>query len=235
MKTYAIELADRATIPVVGRHDYFPVNRIFCVGRNYAQHALEMGGNPKDEPPFFFTKPADSIIVGEQASLPYPPRTEELHHEVEMVVGLKSGGFAIPADSAVDCIFGAAVAIEFTRRDLQRLAKEAGRPWEMGKGFDGSAAIGAMTPVNRASLPKRGKIWLDVNGTTRQSGDLSEMIWSVGETIAELSTYLTLRAGDLIFTGTPEGVGSLVPGDRMQANCEGLQVLEVLITSPEGN
>ncbi|KIC17346.1 fumarylacetoacetate hydrolase family protein [Leisingera sp. ANG-Vp] len=229
MNNYAFPIADRSVVPVAGSDTVFPVNRIFCVGRNYAAHALEMGADPSREPPFFFTKPADAILAGSSLQLPYPPLTGDLHHEVEMVVGLKSGGRDIPADQALDHLFGAALGIEFTRRDLQGQAKKSGRPWDMGKGFDGSAAIGEMTRFTPASLPQSGAISLQVNGALRQSGDLSEMIWKTEETIAELSRYLTLQAGDLIFTGTPEGVGPVVPGDCLLAACQGLQPLQVEI------
>ena len=168
-------------------------------------------------------------MTGEKVKLPYPPRTNDLHHEVEMVVGLKTGGVNIPVVRALETVFGAAVGIEFTRRDLQGIAKKSGRPWEMGKGFDGSAVIAPMSEFNADTLPLKGAVALDVNGKARQSGDLGDMIWSIAETISELSGYLTLQPGDLIFTGTPEGVGAVIKGDTLTAKIEGLVSLEVEI------
>lgn len=231
MTQYAFPIADRAVIPVADSEAVFPVNRVFCVGRNYAAHALEMGADPTREPPFFFAKPADAIHAGAHAELIYPPLTQDLHHEVELVVGLKSGGRNIPVEDALNHVFGAALGVEFTRRDIQAEAKKAGRPWEMGKGFDGSAVIGVMTEVDAVDLPQSGKITLQVNDVLRQTGDLSDMIWNIAETISALSQYLTLRAGDVIFTGTPEGVGPVVTGDHMQAKCGDLQPLTVEIAS----
>lgn len=212
-------------IPVDGKAGRFPVARIFCVGRNYAAHTREMGGDPNREPPFFFLKPADTLVAGKEVAMAYPPRTADLHHEVEMVVALGSGGRDIEAARALDHVWGAAVGLDMTRRDLQAAAKAAGRPWDMGKGFDGSALVGPLRPFSGSALPRSGAITLTVNGTVRQRGDLADMIWSVGETIAELSSYLTLRAGDLIFTGTPEGVGPVKPGDELEARCAGLASL----------
>ena len=228
----AIELPARATVPIAGTDLVFPVNRIFCVGRNYAAHAIEMGADPDREPPFFFAKPADAIIAGAQCALPYPPRTQDLHFEVEQVVGLKSGGADIPVAHALDHVYGAAVGIDFTRRDIQADAKATRRPWDMGKGFDGSAVIGEIVPFDATLLPRTGPIALTVNGEERQSGDLGAMIWSAAEVIAELSTYLTLQPGDLIFTGTPEGVGPVSVGDRMVASGAGVPDLSVTIVQP---
>ncbi len=225
----AFDLAARASVPITGTDLGFPVNRIFCVGRNYAAHAVEMGADPEREPPFFFAKPADAIIAGAHCTLPYPPRTQDLHFEVELVVGLKTGGADIPVTGALDHAYGAAVGIDFTRRDIQADAKATRRPWDMGKGFDGSAVIGEMTSFNATSLPQAGPITLTVNGEERQTGDLGDMIWSTAEVIAELSTYLTLGPGDLIFTGTPEGVGPVSVGDRMVASAAGVTDLSVLI------
>ena len=225
----AFEIAGRSGIPIAGTGTVFPVNRIFCVGRNYAAHAREMGANPDREPPFFFTKPADAILSGADCTLTYPPRTADLHFEVELVVGLKRGGADIKVEKALDHVFGAAVGIDFTRRDIQAEAKATRRPWDMGKGFDGSAVIGEMAIFDAASLPRQGSITLTVNGKERQRGDLADMIWSTAEVIAELSTYLTLRAGDIIFTGTPEGVGAVSAGDRMVAQAHGVPVLNIAI------
>lgn len=225
----AFAVAERSTIAIVGSSRCFPVNRIFCVGRNYAAHAREMGTDPEREPPFFFAKPADTILSGAACSLVYPPRTQDLHFEVELVVGLKSGGSEIAVENALDHVFGACIGIDFTRRDIQAAAKETRRPWDMGKGFDGSAVVGEMVAFDAQTLPQNGPITLTVNGTERQRGDLGDMIWSTAEVIAELSTYLSLKAGDLIFTGTPDGVGPVVAGDRMVAEAEGFPGLTVSI------
>ena len=218
------------TVPVAGSDLGFPVGRIFCVGRNYAAHAREMGSNPDREPPFFFTKPANSLLAGQSCTLPYPPRTQDLHHEVELVIGLQSGGCNIPIDAALEHVYGVAVGLDFTRRDLQGEAKSGGRPWDMAKGFDGSAVIGVMQPASGAAVPQVGDISLSVNGDERQRGDLGDMIWSIPEVIAELSSYMALAAGDLIFTGTPDGVSAVLPGDVVEAQCVGLDVLKVEIT-----
>lgn len=231
-RQHPFEIPAPACVPITGTDLEFPVNRIFCVGRNYAAHAVEMGSDPQREPPFFFAKPADAIVTGAQCTLPYPPRTAELHFEVELVVGLKSGGTDIAAGSALDLVYGAAVGIDFTRRDIQAEAKATRRPWDMGKGFDGSAVIGQMAAFDASCLPQTGPISLAVNGDVRQTGDLGAMIWSTAEVIAELSTYLTLRAGDLIFTGTPEGVGPVCVGDRLVASAAGVPELSVLIADP---
>ena len=230
----AFDLPARAGVPIAGTDREFPVNRIFCVGRNYAAHAVEMGSDPQREPPFFFTKPADAVITGAQCTLPYPPRTAELHFEVELVVGLRRGGTNIAADAALDLVHGAAVGIDFTRRDIQAQAKATRRPWDMGKGFDGSAVIGEMVAFDATALPRSGPIILTVNDEERQKGDLSDMIWSTAEVIAELSAYLTLSAGDLIFTGTPEGVGPVSVGDQMVAAAAGVPDLNVVIGEPSG-
>lgn len=226
----ALDVAERSTIAIVDSSQCFPVNRIFCVGRNYAAHAREMGTDPEREPPFFFAKPADTILSGAACSLAYPPRTEDLHFEVELVVGLKSGGSDIAVENALDHVFGACVGIDFTRRDIQAAAKATRRPWDMGKGFDGSAVVGEMAVFDARSLPQNGPITLTVNGTERQRGDLGDMIWSAAEVIAELSTYMSLKAGDLIFTGTPDGVGPVIAGDRMIAAAEGVPGLTISIT-----
>lgn len=202
----------------------FPVRRIYCVGRNYADHAREMGADPEREFPFFFTKPRDAAVNG--VEIPYPPATEDLHHEVELVLALRSGGADIPAARALDHVFGAAVGVDLTRRDLQAEAKKAGRPWDAAKGFDFSAPVGEILPG--APSPS-GDIALNVDGETRQSGDLSQMIWSSAEVIATLSTLFTLSAGDLIFTGTPSGVGPVARGQRVDARIEGLPPLSFTI------
>lgn len=214
------------TVPVHGSADLFPVRRIFCVGRNYAAHAREMGHDPDREAPFFFTKPADAIVVCADPARPtavaYPSQTKNLHHEMEMVVAMKSGGADIAVDRALSHVYGYAAGLDMTRRDLQNQAKDMGRPWDMGKGFDQSAPITPIQPAAKIGHPAKGKIWVKVNGTTRQEGDLADMIWNVPDTIAYLSGLVELAAGDLIYTGTPEGVGPVVAGDRMDGHVDGV-------------
>jgi fumarylpyruvate hydrolase len=226
--SYAFPPPAPAALPVVGSADLFPVHRVYCVGRNYAAHAREMGKDPDKEPPFFFLKPADAVVPGGGA-IHYPPGTSNYHHEVELVVALREGGRRIPVSEALPKVFGYAVGLDMTRRDLQLKARDMGRPWDFGKGFDESAPIAPLTPAARWSDPTRGAITLQVNGETRQSADLSDLIWSVAETISFLSDYYTLAPGDLIFTGTPAGVGAVVPGDRLLGRVEGLEALAVEI------
>ncbi|TVV70175.1 fumarylacetoacetate hydrolase family protein [Sphingomonas solaris] len=214
---------DTPTIAIADSDDRFPVRRIFCVGQNYADHALEMGGDPARAAPFFFAKPADAVVA-DDATVPFPPRTHDLHHEVELVVALAEGGANIAPEAAAALIWGYAVGIDLTRRDLQAEAKTAGRPWDMAKGFDNSAPIG---PLVAGAPPATGAIGLTVNGETRQRGDLSQMIWDVNEIIATLSTFVTLRGGDLIFTGTPAGVGPIRPGDEVCATIDGVGAVTV--------
>jgi fumarylpyruvate hydrolase len=199
----------------------FPVRRIFCIALNYAAHAREMGKEPAKggEPPVFFAKPADAVVES-GATIPYPSLTSDLHHEIELVAALSRGGADIPAEQALDCVFGYAAGIDLTRRDLQAAARSAGRPWDMSKGFDHSAPIGAIRPVAKIGHPTRGRIALSVNGVLRQQGDLGDLIWSVADVIAALSRNVTLAAGDLIFTGTPSGVGPLLAGDRAEGEVE---------------
>ncbi len=211
------------TVAIAGHTDRFPVRRIFCVGQNYADHAREMGSDPARQQPFFFAKPADAVVPG-GGPLPFPPRTADLHHEVELVVALGAGGADIAAADAAALIWGHAVGIDLTRRDLQAAARQAGRPWDMAKGFDASAPIGALPP---GAPPAAGAITLTVDGAVRQSGDLDQMIWTVPEIIAVLSTYVTLAPGDLIFTGTPAGVGPIRPGETVRATIDGLDPVTV--------
>jgi fumarylpyruvate hydrolase len=211
------------TIAIDGSELRFPVHRIYCVGRNYAEHVREMGNDPKRHAPFFFTKPPDAVVASGQR-LPYPLRTQNFHHEVELVVALGAGGTNIAPAEAAALIFGHAVGIDLTRRDLQADAKNAGRPWDMAKGFDDSAPIGLLT---RGVPPASGSISLSVDGQIRQSGDLKDMIWSVEEILATLSTYVALAPGDLIFTGTPAGVGPILPGQRVRATIAGMAPLEI--------
>jgi fumarylpyruvate hydrolase len=205
----------------------FPVRRIWCVGRNYLEHVREMG-NDERAPPFFFAKHAD-MTVPDGATIPYPPLTKDFHHEVELVVAMKSGGLRIAQEKALDHVWGYGVGIDLTRRDLQVASRKKEQPWEIGKSFDQSAACGALTPASEIGHPAKGRIWLSVNGTERQTGDLSEMIWNVPEIIAKLSTQVALAAGDVIMTGTPAGVAALQPGDRIQCGIDGIGTLAVSI------
>jgi fumarylpyruvate hydrolase len=227
MADFVIPPPAQAAVPVEGGGT-FPVRRIFCVGRNYAEHVREMGGNPEREAPFFFTKPADAVLTG-GADMPYPPQTADLHHEMELVVAIGTGGADIPAGQALGHVWGYAAGLDMTRRDLQAEAKKAGRPWDMAKGFDHSAPIGTLIPATRLPDPTRGKIELRVNGAARQSSDLSQMIWSVAETIAYLSGFVRLAPGDLIFTGTPEGVAAVTRGDLLEGVIEGVGTVRTRI------
>jgi len=220
----------RTSVAVSGSDDRFPVRRIFCVGRNYADHVREMGGDPKSDPPVYFTKPADAIVAS-GATITYPLRTANLHHEVELVVALRSGGSNIAADNALAQVFGYAVGNDLTRRDLQNDLRSKSLPWALSKAFDDSAQIGAISPADSFGAPAAQSIWLQVNGQDRQRAQLSQMIWSVPEIIAGLSSYIELRAGDLIYTGTPDGVGALEPGDHVRAGIDGLEELEFRIAA----
>jgi fumarylpyruvate hydrolase len=199
---------------VAGSEQLFPVHRIYCVGRNYADHAREMGGDPEREPPFFFSKPADAIVPS-GATIPYPSATRNLAYEMELVVAIGRGGASIARESALDHVYGYAPGLDMTRRDLQQAAKDKGRPWDTSKGFDRSAPVGAIQPAARIGHPGAGAIWLKVNGTVKQQGDLGQLIWPVADVIAFLSGLFTLAPGDLIFTGTPAGVGPVKPGDEL--------------------
>lgn len=212
------------TVPVVGIDSVFPVRRIYCVARNYEEHAREMGHADR-EPPFFFMKPADAVVVclpGQTTPLPYPSLTQNLHHEIELVVAIGTGGKAIPVDQALQHIFGYAVGLDMTRRDLQNDMKKLGRPWCIAKGFDHSAPIGPITPAAAVPGIQSADIRLQVNGAARQRGQVNQMIWNVAETIAQLSTAWELQPGDLIFTGTPAGVGAVVQGDVLEGSVTGL-------------
>jgi fumarylpyruvate hydrolase len=213
-------------LAVKGESGLFPVRRVFCVGRNYADHAVEMGHDPDKEPPFFFTKPADAIVAG-GGELHFPLATEDLHHEIELVVALASGGRDIAVGHALDHVYGYAVGLDMTRRDLQATAKKMGRPWDMAKGFDQSAPISALVPAAEIGHPESGAIWLEVDGERRQSGDLDQQIWKVPETIAYLSTLVELAPGDLIMTGTPAGVNAVLPGSRLKGHIDGVGEIEV--------
>ena len=226
---YVVPMWDQPSVAVAGGAA-FPVRRIFCVGRNYAEHAREMGTDPDREPPFFFMKSADTVVAS-GSEIKYPTRTENLHHEVELVIAMGSGGSDISVDEAADHIFGYAVGVDLTRRDLQQQMKENGRPWDIGKSFDQAAPVGEIQPSWNIGHPRKGKINLSVNGKTRQKADLKDMIWSIDEIIAELSTYYKLGAGDLIFTGTPSGVDALVRGDHVSSTVEGIESLEFSIAN----
>lgn len=224
---------DPASVPSVAvaqSDDRLPVRRIFCVGRNYAAHAREMGNDPDREPPFFFTKPADSVVDDAQ-TVPYPPQTQDLHFEAELVVVIGQGGVNIPVEQALDHVWGYAVGNDLTRRDLQAAAKKMGRPWDMAKGFDNSAIIGPVHPVAAVGHPRQAAITLTVNGDTRQDADIADMIWPVPDVIAILSQSVALRPGDLIMTGTPAGVGALKPGDVCVASVQGLGSATVTIAA----
>jgi fumarylpyruvate hydrolase len=222
---YAIAPPDITTVAVAGMDAVFPVARVFCVGRNYAEHSIEMGHDPDREPPFFFMKPADAVVP--PGTLTFPSGTQELHHEIELVVALAEGGRDIPVEQALDHVFGYAVGLDMTRRDLQAAAKKAGRPWDMAKGFDQSAPTGRIRRVEEVGHPTEGAVWLRINGEPRQEGDLDQQIWTVPETISLLSTLVALRPGDLIMTGTPKGVGRVEPGDLLEGHIDGVGDLSV--------
>ncbi|WP_047308527.1 fumarylacetoacetate hydrolase family protein [Rhodopseudomonas palustris] len=227
---FVIAPPPQPALAVAGTSDRFPVRRIWCVGRNYLEHVREMG-NDERQPPFFFAKHAD-MVAADGATIPYPPLTKDLHHEVELVVALKSGGLNIAVEKALDHVWGYAVGIDLTRRDLQIASRKKEQPWEIGKSFDASAPCGALRPASEIGHPATGRIWLSVNGTERQTGDLSEMIWNVPEIIAKLSAQVELAAGDIIMTGTPAGVAALSPGDAIACGVDGIGTLDVTIGQP---
>ena len=223
---YVIDLGPTPALPIVGSSDLFPVGRIYCIGRNYAEHAREMGHDPDREPPFFFMKPANSLVAN-GATIPFPQVTKDLHHEIELVVAIGKGGADIPAAKALEHVWGYGVGLDMTRRDLQNDAKKLGRPWEMGKGFDNSAPCTALLPAAKIGHPAKGAIWVKVNGTVKQTGDIKDMIWNVADSICYLSTLVTLQAGDLIFTGTPSGVAAVQRGDKLEGHVDGVGDLTV--------
>jgi fumarylpyruvate hydrolase len=225
--SYVFPPTETPSVEIEGGRERFAVHRIYCVGRNYEAHAREMGKDPTREPPFFFTKPADAIVPN-HATIPYPSRTKNLHHEIELVLAIGKPGREIASGAALEHIFGYAVGNDLTRRDLQFEARDKGRPWDTGKAFDRSAAITAIRPVSVGGHVLRGRIWLSINGQVRQDADVSELIWGVPELVAELSTLFELRAGDLIYTGTPAGVGPVISGDRMEG---GVAELSTLVTT----
>jgi fumarylpyruvate hydrolase len=224
---YVFPPPPQPVLPVLGSDLLFPVHRIYCIGRNYAEHAREMGHDPEKEPPFFFQKNPDNIVSNGRFT--YPPLSRDVQFEVELVVGLQSGRRSIPPDEALSHVYGYAVGLDMTRRDLQAAAKKLGRPWEVGKAFEGSAPCSAIAPAERIGHPRAGAIRLEVNGELRQSGDLAQMIWDVPSQIAALSTYFELAAGDLVMTGTPAGVGPVAVGDQLHAQIEGVGSLTVIV------
>ncbi|GAA0716792.1 fumarylacetoacetate hydrolase family protein [Dokdonella soli] len=220
------------SVPVIGTDARFPVHRIYCIGRNYAEHAKEMGATVDRAQPMFFMKPADAVVT-DGADIPYPPATRDLHHEVEMIVALARGGRDIPVADALDCVYGYGVGLDLTRRDLQAIAKAKGHPWDVAKGFDGSAPVSALRRVAETGHPQHARLALDVNGERRQQTDIADMVFGVAEIIHELSKLWTLAPGDLIFTGTPAGVAALQRGDRVHAELEGIGTLEVRVAGYE--
>jgi fumarylpyruvate hydrolase len=224
----------RSSVAIDGDARRFPVRRIFCVALNYAAHAREMGKTPDREPPFFFTKPADAVVA-DGSVIPYPSKTTNLHHEIELVAAIGEGGADIDAQSALDHVFGYAVGIDLTRRDLQTAARNEGRPWDLSKGFDRSAPIGAIRPASLIGHPTRGRIEFSVNGALKQEADLADMIWGPPDIIAFLSSYVALEPGDLIFTGTPAGVGPLQPGDRARGSIAGVGAVSLAVAPRKGS
>ncbi len=225
---FAFAPAPVPALPIRGSDKLFPVHRIYCVGRNYAEHAIEMGHDPNREAPFFFQKNPDTL-VGNGGVFPYPDASKDVHHELEMVVALKSGGKNIPVEKALDCVFGYAVGLDMTRRDLQGEAKKAGRPWEVGKAFEAAAPCSEIVPASAIGHPSKGGVWLKVNGAVKQKGDLDQLIWKVPEMIAYLSGLFELRAGDLIYSGTPAGVGPVQRGDALHGGVDGVGELKITV------
>ena len=227
MTGYVVQPTAVATLPVQGSDKLFPIHRIYCVGRNYAEHAIEMGHDPSKEPPFFFQKNPDNIVT--DGKFPYPSATSDVHHEIEMVVALSKGGTDIPVEAALDHVFGYGVGLDMTRRDLQGEAKKLGRPWEVGKAFEASAPCGPLVPASEIGHPTSGAVTLKVNAEIRQQGDLNQLIWKVPEMISYLSGLFTLQPGDVIMTGTPAGVGAVVRGDVLEGFVEGIGKIEVVV------
>ncbi|MCZ8132724.1 MAG: fumarylacetoacetate hydrolase family protein [Steroidobacteraceae bacterium] len=229
---FVIDPPPQASVAIRDSDARFPARRVYCVGRNYEAHAREMGKDPSREPPFMFQKPADSVVA-DGSVIAYPPQTANFHHEIELVVAIGRGGADIGVESANAHVLGYAVGIDLTRRDLQLAARDAGRPWEWGKAFDRSAPCSAISLADRIGHPARGRIWLSVNGAVRQDADISQLIWSVPEIIAFVSRSMVLEPGDLIFTGTPAGVGPLVPGDVVEGGVDGVGTVGIRIGPPD--
>lgn len=221
MVNYVFAAEPMPSLSIIGEEKKFPIRRVFCVGRNYSEHAREMGHDPDREPPFFFAKPADAVVAAEGV-IAYPSLTEDLHHEVELVVAIGKGGFNIAPEHALEHVWGYGVGLDLTRRDIQAQAKKMGRPWDWAKGFDESAPCSPLQPVSKVGHPKNGTIWLKVNGEEKQRGDLADQIWSVADVISYASSSVKLSPGDLIFTGTPAGVGALERGDVVHAGIDGI-------------
>ena len=230
MTEYVFPPPATPSVAIAGSNARFPIRRVFCVGRNYAAHAREMGNDPEREDPFFFMKPADAVVPAE-GSLPFPSATHELHHEVEMVVALAGGGTDIAPADALSLVWGYGVGLDLTRRDLQAVAKDMRRPWDFAKGFDGSAPCSALHPVSEVGHPHDARIWLEVNGAVKQDGTLKEMIWPVADVIAHISRFVALAPGDLIFSGTPAGVGPLQPGDSVKGAVDGVASFEFTVAA----
>jgi len=226
--TYVVAAPAMPTLPVRGTNDLFPVHRIYCVGRNYADHAREMGHDPDREPPFFFQKNPDTIVPP-GSPFPYPDKTEDVHYEIELVVALKEGGKDISTEDALDHVYGYAVGLDMTRRDLQGQAKKMGRPWEVGKAFEYAAPCAEIVPAEIIGHPTDARIWLNINDEIRQDGNINQLIWDVPETIAYLSGLFTLAPGDLIYTGTPAGVGAIQRGDTMAGGIDGIGNISVSV------
>ena len=226
--TYLFAPPPIPALPIADSGDIFPVHRVYCVGRNYAAHAVEMGHDPDKDPPFFFQKNPDNLNL--TGAFPYPPASNDVHHEIELVVALKKGGHDIPLGEAASCVYGYAVGLDMTRRDLQARAKDMGRPWEVAKAFEASAPCGALVPELASGRLNSGAIWLDVNSERRQTGDLNQLIWKVPEMISYLSGLFTLVPGDVIFTGTPSGVAAVKRGDRLHGHIDGVGDLAVTVT-----
>ena len=224
---FAVPAAPIPSLPIEGSDRRFAVRRIYCIGRNYGAHVKEMGGDPKEQPPIFFMKPGDAAVEA-TGVIPYPPGTQNLHHEIELVVALKAGGADVAPDKALELVYGYAVGVDLTRRDLQNAAKDKGQPWDSAKGFDASGPVGSIRPSEKCGALD-GRVTIAVNGQTRQDGKLSDMIWGVAEIIAAVSKLWTLQAGDLIFTGTPDGVGQLQHGDRVDGAIDGLPPIHFTI------
>lgn len=225
---------DIPRVAIHGSEQWFPLHRIYCVGRNYADHAREMGDDPDREPPFFFSKPADAVVLAaavgaDPVRVPYPSSTANLHHEIELVVALGRGGRDFRPEAAWSHVFGLAVGLDLTRRDLQQEAKDQGRPWDTAKGFDQSAPISPIHPLQETGRVSAGAIWLDVNGKRRQTGDIADMIWNTAELLAQLSTLYQLLPGDLVFTGTPAGIGAVQRGDLLEGGVDGVATLAIRI------
>lgn len=223
------------TLAVAGSAERFPVRRVYCVGRNYADHAREMGADPDREPPFYFTKPSDAVFTASEGygggpahQVPYPPQTQNLHHEIELVVALAGGGADLDASTALQHVWGYGVGVDLTRRDLQDVAKQARRPWDLAKGFDASGPVSELVPAESVD-PTRGRIWLSVDDDLRQEGDLADQIWPVADVIAHLSTSVTLRPGDLIMTGTPAGVGAIARGQQVRGGIDGVGEISFVV------